>query len=307
VTGEAGVRCQAGGVTLAAGGASVMDAALLAKGWMRAGVIRGRPTERGVTFLAVRSQHAEVVGRVGVTTHARGLRAGELLVRVALLALEVRVCTHQRKGGFAVIEGGLIPRGRRMARAAIRAKLAAVFIILCVTGITIHWRAFEHTVLVTVLALYVGMLAFQLERGKIVVEVGGLPSLGRVTRATVCAELSLMGIVLLVAGETAFRRGGEIGQRACAGVTLGTLDGRVLPFEFEGECVMLKCFVEPVDAIVTGKTVRSVRGEVSLHERRVRLLVAGLTNGFIEGGDALRMTIRAGERFPRDLVLVPRQ
>ena len=206
MTGKAGENGHCIWMALAAGSASMKNAAspFAAICWPGMGKIKLRrtPTARAMAGGAICSKDARVEGRVGMTTDARGGRPRELGIDVALLANHVLVCAGQREVGFIVIEGHLIPFRRRVAGRAVRAKFAAVSIVLGVTGITVCGRALENFIFMTAIARNFRMCAYELETRKVVVELGGRPAIGRVTRAAVRAEFARVGILLDVARGT---------------------------------------------------------------------------------------------------------
>ena len=82
---------------------------------------------------------------------------------MALRTTNVAVCTSQRELALVMIEGGISPRCRFMAGRAIRTKLAVMFILLFMAGVTICRSAFEHAILMALLTGYVGMPSLKLE------------------------------------------------------------------------------------------------------------------------------------------------
>ena len=109
---------------------------------------------------------------------------------------------RQREVALVMIEGDTVPIGGRVAGSTIRAETAAMLIVLGVAGITIRGRTFENIVLVAFLAIHLSMFPFQLERRQVVIELRGRPPGRSMACATVRAKLSLMRIILLMAGGT---------------------------------------------------------------------------------------------------------
>ena len=58
---------------------------------------------------------------------------------------------------------------------------------------------------------------------------------------------------------------------------------------------LVKISAEAVQAIVAFKACRSIRQAVSRHKGHIDLAVAGITGGWIESGNVIRVTILAGE------------
>ena len=105
-----------------------------------------------------------------------------------------------------------------------------------VAGYTSGVRALEHTVLVTLLTGDTHMRARQREVGEVVIKVGIFPIIRGVTATAVRAELTVVFIVLLMAGVT-------IGGRTCEDIILMTTfagDSRVPAFEFESRKVVIE-------------------------------------------------------------------
>ena len=68
---------------------------------------------------------------------------------MALLAGQTHMPARQWEGAQVVVEVGILPIGWIMTGGAIRAILPGVFVILLVTGITVHGRAFILSVYMT--------------------------------------------------------------------------------------------------------------------------------------------------------------
>ncbi len=109
------------------------------------------------------------------------------------------------------VEGGIIPIRGVMACGTVCAKTAIVLIILAVAGIAILRCALVNAILMTFFTRCFDMLTFQLEGRKTMVKFGGLPSIRRVTGATVATKARFMQIVGSMAGVTILRGRLEIG------------------------------------------------------------------------------------------------
>ncbi len=75
-------------------------------------------------------------------------------------------------------------------------------VILRMTGGAIHGRAFEDAALVTLLASNCCMFAVKMEGEFGMINFGILPAFGRVTGRAVGSELTVVTVILLMAGET---------------------------------------------------------------------------------------------------------
>lgn len=122
------------------------------------------------------------------------------------------MCPRQRKVRAAVIEIDILPAGGVMAGATIGTIGTAMFIILPMARITICGRAFELPVDMAGLTVHVRMLAFQLERGEIVIEFRGRPAVRRVTVRAAGTEAAPMRVSGTVTGITVLERRLEIRQ-----------------------------------------------------------------------------------------------
>lgn len=132
-----------------------------------------------------------------------------------------------------VIETRIVPVRWLMTGRTIRAELALVFVILLVAGITVGRRAFILAIHVARLACHFGVLAFQLERGQVVIERGRSPALGSMTLAAVGPETPLVRLVVLMAGVAILRGHREICSSARIDMALHTGQPSVLPCESE--------------------------------------------------------------------------
>ncbi len=109
-----------------------------------------------------------------------------------------------------------VPAFCGMARGAVGAELARVFVILGVTGETIRRDALVFIVDVTELALNRVVFTDQFETGKVVIELGRLaPSFCGMTDSALRTELTLMLVVFLVAVVTFLRGGLQVREIAC--------------------------------------------------------------------------------------------
>jgi hypothetical protein len=196
MAGKAGIYVHTIRMALTTGSASVKNAApSFATRWLRMGQVKLRraPTVHVMAGGAVCPKGSNVKGRVGVTGIAVRGRAFENTVLMALFTFNIGMFAFKFKGGAIVIEGCVSPITRLMARTAIRPELAAMLVILLVTGETIRWGGLEIRqdagIGVTLRAIHLGMLSIQPER-----EIGVRERLAKTIRAimtgqTVCAVI----------------------------------------------------------------------------------------------------------------------
>jgi len=105
-----------------------------------------------------------------------------------------------------MVERDIGPLRRLMAGAAVRAELTVMVVLVGMTGIAILGRAFVRIVHMTRLAGSACMRPCQRETRTAVIECRVLPFARVVTGGTDRAELSVMGIVPGVTGNTFFWR-----------------------------------------------------------------------------------------------------
>lgn len=301
VTAIAGIGRKIIGVTGRAGNRPARFAAVIQRKGMLPIELRGTPCGCGMTGGAIGPELSRVERGIGVAVDARRRRSFEDPVLMAVLAPYVRMRAGQRKDTLRVVERGVLPIVRRVTLAAVLSKAAVVFIVFRVAGVTIRWRAFENAVSMTILAFRFDMSALQFEGRQVVIEVSRLPGFGGMARAAIRSKLSLMRIVLPMAGETVRRRGLEIRKSAGIDVTANAFSLDVLSNQAEGKVVVRKGLAEAIHAVVTGHAVPAIVCGVRLREGRVRLPMAVRTDGQVEGRDAVWMAIRADKRLARAL------
>ena len=100
--------------------------------------------------------------------------------------------------------------------------------------------------------------------------------------------------------KTNLRRGRKICHNAGIGVTRDATRLRVFAIQSKRKNIVCKVFSKAVHSVVAGEAVRAVINGVRLCERRINLLVTGLTVLWIKCRDALRVTIGAHKRLTRD-------
>lgn len=126
-------------------------------------------------------------------------RSFEDTVDMAACAGRIHVSAGQPERHFVVIEDRPFPGRGVMAGAALFAKLPKMFIVSTVTGETILGRAAISAGRMTGLTSRIDVSPIQLEVGKIVIKLGGLPCVGGVTRGAIFTKASFMRFILLMA------------------------------------------------------------------------------------------------------------
>lgn len=146
---------------------------------------------------AVQPEHTFVEGRIGVAAGTGCGQAGKLTGGMTAFAGH-GMPTRQREIGPVMIKVHLIPTGRVMADRAVAAVLAAMRVILLVTGKAVGWRAQEYLVEMAGLTGNFKVLAFQFEGGKVVVKLRRGPACLAMAIGTTEAEATLVRLILLV-------------------------------------------------------------------------------------------------------------
>lgn len=147
---------------------------------------------------------------------------------MALLAIQICMTSRQREFGFTMVERYIFPIRGLMAGGAICSELAAMFIVLFMTGITICGSALVNVVDVALFAFDLLMFAFEFEICKVVIELGWFPGIGGMAGGAVRAETTLVRFVFAMAGVTILRQGLQVCNGARIQMTLCA--GRICVF-----------------------------------------------------------------------------
>ena len=202
---------------------------------------RGRlPAVGGVAFSTLRAKPALM--RIGITVTGGAVhgRTFENAVDMAAFTGYGLMFTGQLEGRIIVIERGRFPATGRMADRALITKRAIMRVIIGMAGGTVHGSAFEDTVDMTVLAGNRGMLPIQFECELGMIYLGQLPAIGGVACGTFGPKLTVVMVILQVAGDTRLRSCFQVGDRAGIDVALGAGHRSMLAAQFERYRVMVK-------------------------------------------------------------------
>ena len=112
----------------------------------------------------------------------------------------------QREARRGMIESHIGPTAGVVTGAAFRAELSIVVIVCFMTSITGSCGPFINTTYVTGSASHIEMSASQCKSCLAVIEIHIIPGTGHMAPGTVRSKLSIMLIILLVAGEAILRR-----------------------------------------------------------------------------------------------------
>ena len=137
--------------------------------------------------------------RVGMAGYTGGIRAFEYTVLVTLLTGDTHMRARQREVGKVMIEVGILPFIRRVTATTVRAKLTVVFVVLLMAGVTIGGRTCEDIILMTTFAGDSRVPAFEFESRKVVIELRGLPTVGRMTGGAILPEPAVVFVILPMA------------------------------------------------------------------------------------------------------------
>lgn len=169
-----------------------------------------RPSRAGVTGFAVRAKRPGVKRRVAVTTSAAGGKPLERPQTMTLLTCRAGVTAREREVRAVVVETCVFPIRRVVAGFALGSKPPAVFVVFAVAGITIGGRTLVNVVHMAFFTGGFGVFPLQFKGRKIMVKVGRLPCLRRVTGGAIRPVCACVGVVSLVAGKTILRGGLQI-------------------------------------------------------------------------------------------------
>ena len=149
-----------------------------------------------------------------------------------------------------------------MTNRALISKRTVVRIIISVAGGTVHGRAFELAVLMTVLTGNRGMFPVQFEREFGMIYLRQIPAIGGVTSGAFGSELTVVMVVFQMAGDTRLRSGFQVPDCARSNMTLGAGDRRVFAAQLERDHIMVKVRAKRFLTIVTSHTVCAECDEV---------------------------------------------
>jgi hypothetical protein len=150
-----------------------------------------------------------------------------------------------------------------------------------------------------------GGSATMIQRERVLpVEFSRSPSAGVMTRRTLRSELTIVGIILLVAGVAILRRRGEVYQPACIDMTLHAGKTSMAARKLEREHTVIEILIEAIHPVVTLEAGGAKREGMCGHKRQVHLAMTGFAGCQGERGDVIVMAVIASERFTRSRQLV---
>lgn len=263
------------------------------------------PVERSMAFGAIHA-HLPLVN-IHMAGSAGGRRAFEGQVAVAFCTGNVHVPADQRKSGFGMVKGNILPGGCLVAGGAICSQHALMRVILSVAGEAIGGRAFEEHVGMARPAGDVHMRLREFESRTVMVKLGWRPAFRRMAGGAVPAQHPLMRIVVHMARGAILRQQPEVHQVVSAAMALFACYFAVFTAQLELKSIVIEAGHHAVVTVVTLQTGLPIRKDVLHHECLVALTVTRLAGLDIERSHIASMTIRAFERFILRLELVRRQ
>jgi hypothetical protein len=127
------------------------------------------------------------------------------------------------------------------------------------------------------------MSAGQGELRKGVVKISWKPAIGGVTFATINPKLTLVSIILAVAGITILGGRLQVSNTSSTGMACSTIQLGVFPRQLEGNIVVVEIVTIGINSIVTNQAVLSISLKVGWHEFGFDLLVASHTDSLVKG------------------------
>jgi len=249
-----------------------------------------RPGVRAMALCAVSPQPALMGVITSMATVTIAWRALELLVDVAVLALDLGVRTGEREVALAVIEGGIGPLCGAVTALALGTEVAFVLVVFLVAAIAIGRRAFELLVHVALFAVYGRVRIGQGEVGLAVVERSIVPLCGAVAGLALGAEVAFVLVVFLVAAIAIGRRAFEL----LVGVAILAFQAGMGTGERQQRLAVVK-IQHLAGAIVASQAIIAETLAVFGHERGITFTVAIGTTRLRKGQVVVRMTILALE------------
>jgi hypothetical protein len=216
-------------------------------------VIGGRSPCAGIVALAAGRtlEQPGVESRISVTGATCDGQRAKIVVDVTLVTGQPGMRSGQRKTRERVIERSRQPAIGGVTGTAICTKATVVGVILRMTGTAVDGRIDEHIIDMTTGAWHAGMLTRQLEAGQVVIESGWQPAASGVTGAAISAELTVMGIVLGVAGIAVAGRAFEV----IIDMASGAWRADMLTGQLEAGQVVVKRGWRPACGRVTGAAI----------------------------------------------------
>lgn len=182
-----------------------------------------------------------------------------------------------------------------MTGTAVGAKTTQMDVIAGVAGEAVSGGGREDLIGVAGFTGHGSMFAEKFEDGLVMVKTDGSPAVNRMAVAAIGAQRAQVDIILSVAGNAVGGRRSQI--RDGAGIRVACQAGGtdVLSGQWEWEKVVIEKAAVGVDPIVADQTAGPEGENMIGDEGGIHLLMAGLADGRVEGGEARSMAVSADE------------
>ena len=167
--------------------------------------IGGLPASGRMTGIALCAKCAAMRIIIDVTGSAVHGGALEDAILVTIHAVNACMFAIEMECKFGMVYICGFPAGGTVTGSALSTELAIMRIIINMAGDTIHGRALEYTILVAVHTVCFGMLAVKMEGKLGVVDRGRYPAGREMAGGAIGPQLTVMVIILFMAGETRLR------------------------------------------------------------------------------------------------------
>ncbi len=251
---------------------------------------------------------------LGMAGDAGRINGGKDCIWVALCAVQTDMRASQRKLCKRMVECGWKPDSGGVTHAAVSAELTVVVVILGVAGDAGRIDGAKDCIRVALCTIQTDMCTGQRELCKRVVECSRKPAIGGMAAAATRAKLSVVGVILYMAGRTIL--GGRLQVRDTSGTGMAPCAGclGMFPGQLEGNVGMVEVVTIGVNPIVARQAIISISLHVGWHEISLDLLVAGCANGLVKRcisigvagiaskRRAIRLELVGSESIPKSIV-----
>jgi len=181
-----------------------------------------------------------------------------------------------------MVKGGWEPGGGIVTRLAAGAKRTIVRIILGMAGIAGIINRNKYIVQMAFCALDRCMGTGEWEFRLRVIECSRRPAAGAMASATISTQLTLMSIILGMAGIAILRSRLQVSNAACTAVAAGTVHLGVLASKLEGDVIVIEVMSIGINPIMTSQAGLPKCLQVCQHKICLELLMAGGANGLVK-------------------------
>jgi hypothetical protein len=137
-----------------------------------------------------------------------------------------------------------------------------------------------------------------------VVKISWKPATGGVAIATGTSKLTLVSIMLAMAGKTVLRGRLQVSDSSSTSMACSTIQRSVFPRQWEGDIIVAEILTIRLNAIMASQAALSKCLKVGNHEFGLDLLVAGSTDSLVEGRIIVNMAVIASKRRAVRLALM---